>query len=158
MGQFIAKTLAAAVVVSFVTFSAAVATAGESCDYLKQSEVQKAIGRKVRIGPAPDGIGGECTFLVRGAETDVVNVWVLEGDDAKEGYKTGVRLAEPDAERVKGVGDRAVYMGDPFNTLYALKDDTLVYVQYYLPFNDDESPKDIKRAVVKLTKKALRRT
>jgi hypothetical protein len=156
VGQLVAKTLTAAVVVSLVIFGAAVASAGESCEYLERAEVQKAIGHKVKLGPAPDGVGGECAFRVRGAGSDVVNVWVLEGDDAKTGYDVGKQLAGDEAEKVRGVGDKAVYTGDPLNTLYALDGDTLVYLQYYVLFGDD-SPKDVKRAVVKLTKKALAR-
>jgi hypothetical protein len=156
MRRFVAHTVIAAVVVAAVISSAAVATAGESCDFLKRSEVERAIDRKVKIGPAPDGVGGECSFSLRGSPSEVVNVWVLHGDEAEQGYDVGRQLAGDDAERVRGVGDRAVYTGDPFNTLYAIEDDTLVYLQYYLVFTD-ESPKKIKRAVVSLTKKVLRR-
>jgi hypothetical protein len=156
VGQLVAKTVVAAVVVAVISLGAAVATAGESCDLLKRLEVERAIDRKVKLGPTPAGIGGECTFQVRGAKSDVVNVWVLHGDEAEEGYANGRELAGDDAERVRGVGDRAVYMGEPFNTLYAIEDDTLVYTQYFLLFTD-ESPKKIKRAVVTLTKKALAR-
>ena len=132
------------------------AAAGESCDLLKRKEVERAIDRKVKVGPPADGLGGECSFSVRGEPLDVVNVWVLEGDDAEMGYETGVSVAGDDADRVKGVGDKAVYTGSPFNTLYAMDGDTLVYLQYYL-FSSEATDEEIRRAVIKLTKKALKR-
>jgi hypothetical protein len=154
MRRFLTTLFACAVALPLIVD--APASAGESCDLLKRKEVEKAIDRKVKIGPPADGLGGECSFTVRGEPLDIVNVWVLEGDEAEQGYENGVSLAGDDAERVKGVGDKAVYTGSPFNTLYAMDGDTLVYLQYYL-FGGEATDAEVKRAVIKLTKKALKR-
>ena len=54
------------------------------------------------------------------------------------------------------LGEDAIYLGDPLNTAYTLKDGKLVYLQYYV-FAGDDTPKQIKKAVVAMTKKAIRR-
>jgi hypothetical protein len=132
------------------------AGAAKGCRYLKRTAVERAIDRRVKVGPAPTGVGGECSFTVRGAPADVVNVWVLEGDDAEAGFETGKELAGDDAVTIDGLGDEAVYTGSPFNTVYALQDGTLVYVQYYL-LTGDASDDEIQQAVEALTRKVLDR-
>ena len=145
-----------ALAAGLVTAGSSGAGAGEQCDFLKKKEVEKAIDRKVKIAPVPTGVGGECAFTVRGAPLDVVNLWVLEGDDAKTGFEIGKDLAGDDAVRVGNLGDKNVYTGSPFNTLYVLDDDTLVYLQYYL-FTGEATEDEIQRSIVQLTKKALKR-
>jgi hypothetical protein len=133
------------------------ASAGETtCDVLKRGEVQRAIGHKVKSADPPSGVGGACSFTVKGAPGDMVNVWVLEGDEAETGFDVGKQLGGDDAVDVPKLGDDAVYLGEPLNTAYVLDDGTLVYLQYYV-FSGDDSPKQIKRAVVTLTERALER-
>jgi hypothetical protein len=155
MRRFLVSALISALAAGWFVVAAG-PSAAASCEVLKRREVEKAIGRKVKIGPAADGVGGECSFSVRGAPLDVVKVWVLEGDDATTGYKVGAQLASDDATHPRGIGDKAVYTGEPFNTLYVLDGETLVYVQYYLVSGDD-SPAKVRRAVVQMTKKVLKR-
>ena len=145
-----------ALAAGLVATSAHAASAGEECEYLRKKEVEKAIDRKVKIGPEPTGVGGECSFTVRGAPLDVVNLWVLEGDEAKTGYKIGEGFFGDGDVRIRNLGDKAFYLASPFNTLYVLEDDTLVYLQYYL-FSGEATDEEIQDAVVKLTKKALKR-
>jgi len=155
LARIVAVTLAASL--ALVGVMAESAGAAKRCQYLKRAEVERAIGRRVKVGPAPIGVGGVCSFTVRGAPLDVVNIWLLEGDDAQTGFDTGKELAGDDAEPVDGLGDEAVYTGEPFNTVYVLQDDTLVYLQYYLLSSDDASPAEIEQAVVELTEKVLGR-
>jgi len=131
------------------------APAAEKCDVLRKGEVEKAIDAKVKVGPPADGIGGKCSFIVREHPADVVKVWVLEGDDAKTGFDVGTQLAGKHS-KVRGFGDKAVYTGDPFSTLYVLDGDTLVYLQYY-EFSGSDSPAKIRRAVFQMTRKVLKR-
>ena len=158
MHRRISRFVACALVVSAAIVGTDPAGAGSGCDLLRRREVERAIDRRVKEGPAPDGLGGECSFVVRDAATDFVNVWLLEGDDVQTGFENGEELAGDDAESIDGLGDEAVYMGDPFNTVYALEGDTLVYLQYYGFFDEDEvTPEQVQDAVVTLAKKALRR-
>ena len=158
MPRRLARFVACALVASVAVIVLASDSAGAgSCDLVRRREVQRAIDRRVKEGPAPTGVGGECSFTVRDAPADVVNVWLLEGDDARAGFETGEELAGDDAEQIDGLGDEAVYLGDPFNTVYALDGDTLVYVQYYLLSDDDVTPEQVQDAVVTLARKALRR-
>ena len=158
MPRLRSSLLVCALAAGLVATSTSGVAAGQQCDLLRKKEVEKAIDRKVKIGPPATGIGGECSFTVRGQATDTVSLWVLEGDDAKTGYEVGEDLAGDDAEKIDGLGDKAVYTGHPFNTLYVLDDDTLVYLQYYLLSGfDEEREKAVRRAVVQMTKKVLKR-
>lgn len=144
--------LASAIVLS----SAGLAHAADGCSVLRRSAVERAVGAKVKPGDAPTGVGGECSFTVKGHPADVVNVWVLEGDEAESGFRNGEEIGGDDAVPVPKLGEDAFYIGDPFNTAYVLEDGTLVYLQYYV-FSGDATPKEIKRAVVSLTGQALTR-
>jgi hypothetical protein len=156
MRRFVASLVTGALASALFVAGAPGAGAGEQCDLLRKKEVEKAIDRKVKVGPPATGLGGECSFTVRGEPLDTVNLWLLEGDDAKTGYEVGEDIAGDDAEEIDGLGDKAVYTGDPFNTLYVLDGDNLVYLQYYL-FTGEESEDDVRRAVVQMTKKVLKR-
>lgn len=134
-----------------------IAAAGdESCDVLKEAEVERATGHLVTAADPPEGVGGACSFAVEGSPADTVNVWVLEGDEADEGFRTGEQIGGDDADELPKLGEDAVYLDDPLNTAYVLRDGTLVYLQYYV-FSGDDTPKQIKKAVVKMTKTAIRR-
>ena len=144
---------------ALVTASIGVSAAGAggtTCEVVKEAEVERAVGHDVTATEPPQGIGGTCSFTVDGSPADAVNVWVLDGEDAKTALKVGKQIGGKDAVDVPKLGDDAIYLGDPLNTAYALKDGTLVYLQYYV-FTGDDSPKQIKRAVVAMTKKAIRR-
>ena len=134
----------------------AAGAAAPPCDVLRRTEVERAIGHRVKGADPPSGVGGACSFTVKGASGDTVNVWVLEGDDARIGFEVGKELGGDDAVPVPKLGDDAVYIGEPLNTAYVLDDDTLVYLQYYV-FSGDDTPKQVKRAVVALTERALDR-
>ena len=149
-----ARSLALALAVLCGWASGAAAGDGPSCDLLKTREVRKAIGHGVQPGDPPTGIGGECSFTVKGSPLDVVNVWLIEGDDAEVGYEVGTQF---DGKKMDGLGDKAFYVEDPFNTLYVLDGDVLVYLQYYQASGDDTEA-DIERAVIAMTKKVLART
>jgi hypothetical protein len=149
-----ARLLALSLAALLAWTSGAGAGDAPSCDVLKPREVKKATGHAVRsTGPAL-GVGGECTFTVKGSPLDVVSVWVIEGDDAEPGYELGTQF---DGKKVDDIGDEAFYVEDPFNTLYVLDDDVLVYLQWYQPSGDDTAEK-IERAVIRMTKKVLSRT
>jgi len=153
----VAILISGAAVATFRPRDAAAASGGaQQCDVLTRREVQRAIGHRVEPGDPPMGVGGRCSFSVRGAPTDLVSVWVLEGDDAQTGFEVGKKLGGEDAVAVPKLGEDAVYLGDPLNTAYVLDDGTLVYLQYYV-LSGDDSAQDIKRAVVSLTGKALDR-
>ena len=146
----------AAAALSLIVTSSGMSSAGAGanrCDVLTRREVQRAIGHPVTVAEAPSGVGGRCSFVVKGAPTDMVNVWVLDGDDAEAGFEVGKQIGGEDAVRVPKLGRDSVYIGDPLNTAYVLEDGTLVYLQYYV-FSGDDSAKDIKRAVVTLTGQA----
>jgi hypothetical protein len=81
---------------------------------------------------------------------------VLDGEDAETALKVGKELGGKDAVDVPKLGEDAIYLDDPLNTAYVLDDETLVYLQYYV-FSSDDTPKEVKKAVVAMTKKALRR-
>lgn len=85
----------------------------------------------------------------------MVNVWVLEGGDAKTGFDVGTQLAGKHS-KVRGIADKAVYTGDPFNTLCVLDRDTFVYLQYY-EFSGSDSVAKIRHAVFQMTRKVLKR-
>lgn len=156
MRSFPARIAAVVLVALLAVVVADSASAAKKCSYLKRAEVEREIGRRVKAGPVPTGVGGACSFTVRGAPADVVNVWVLEGDDAESGFETGKDLSGDDAVTIDDLGDEAVYTGSPFNTVYALQDGTLVYVQYYL-LTGDASEDDVQKDVVELTSKVLDR-
>jgi hypothetical protein len=150
-----ASTTAFALVAASIGASTAGA-GGTTCDVLKQGEVERAIDHDVTPADPPQGIGGTCSFTVDGAPADAVNVWVLDGEDAETALKVGKELGGKDAVDVPKLGEDAIYLDDPLNTAYVLDDETLVYLQYYV-FSSDDTPKEVKKAVVAMTKKALRR-
>jgi hypothetical protein len=60
-----------------------------------------------------------------------------------------------DVEKVSGFGKKAFYVGGGLNTLYVLKGDTLVYVQYVALDLDDQAV--FKDAVTQMMKIVLQR-
>lgn len=123
---------------------------------LRRSAVEAAIGAMVKPADPPTGVGGECSFTVKGHPADAVNAWVLEGDEAEAGFRNGEEIGGDDAVPVPRLGKDAFYIGDPFNTAYVLDDGTLVHLQCYV-LSGDATPKQIKKAVVSLTKRTLSR-
>jgi hypothetical protein len=157
--RLLARVAAPLSTFALVTASIGVSAAGAggtTCEVVKEAEVERAVGHDVTAADPPQGVGGTCSFTVDGSPADAVNVWVLDGDDAKTALEVGKQIGGKDAVDVPKLGDDAIYLGDPLNTAYVLKDGTLVYLQYYV-FSGDDSPKQIKRAVVAMTKKAIRR-
>jgi len=153
---FVALALSVPALAVPATAGVAGALGDDRCDVLSVTEVERAIGHPVTPTDPPKGVGGACAFTVDGAPADAVNVWVLHGDDAEEGFEVGQQIGSDDAVELPTLDDDAFYLGDPLNTAYVLRDGTLVHLQYYV-FSGDDTPKQIKKAVVKMVKRAIKR-
>jgi hypothetical protein len=95
-----------------------------------------------------------CGYKVLG-KNRTVNLWVQQGTAGKAGFDNAKATFKADAENVSGIAKKAFYVSGGLNTLYLLKRDTLVYVQYVaLDVEDDAA---IKQAVTDLAKIVVKR-
>lgn len=142
--------------------TASVATKPNACKALKASEVTRVTGftakklTKQQQGPPDAGI---CGYSLDDPSSAVrtVSVYVQSGDSqvTKIGYRTAKAAFKDQIEPVSGFGKNAFYAGGGLNTLYVLKGDTLLYVQYVALGDTDAA--GVKDDVVAMTKIALPR-
>ena len=127
------------------------------CSLLKKSDVEKVLAEQVKKGAKPPAPPATlvCGYDVLGGVGRSVNVWV-QRDGGDFAYKTAKTTFKDDVEKVSGFGKKSFYVGGGLNTLYVLKGDTLVYVQYVALDVDDAAA--IKDAVTRLTKIVVKRT
>ena len=155
-----AVALVGGLVVGSAPAGASVPVKNNSCKVLKGSDVTKVTGfiaskAITRPGPPRAAICGYS--LADPATTRDVSVFVLPhgAQEAKIGYRTAKKAFKDQIEPVSGFGKNAFYAGGGLNTLYVLKGDTLLYVQY-VALAEGEAP-GIKAAVEAMTKIALAR-
>jgi hypothetical protein len=129
---------------------ASVAAAKNGCKYLKVSEVSAVLGvpiTKTKPPLAPSSVK-VCGYKVTDDQT--VNLWVQSGAGGTAGFSAAKQTFAADIEPVTGLGSKAFYVGNNLNTVYLLKGDTLVYVQYVTFGGPDAAT--VKDAVTKLAK------
>ena len=136
------------------TTAGATAPAGvtNGCRYLKLSEVNRITGLtfvKGKNPPSPSPLTA-CGYVLTDDPTTVVNLWVQPKPQTALAFKTAKEAFADSAEPVTGLGKKAFYAGEGVNTVYVLKGDTFVFVQYLALGNDDTA--GVKDATVKMTK------
>ncbi len=130
-----------------------------ACKVLKASEVTTVTGFTATKSPTqqqgPPG-AALCAYTLADPTVRNVSVFVLPGSatTAKVSYATAKRAFKDQLEPVVGFGKSSFYAGGDLNTLYVLRGDTLLYVQYVAIGAD---PATIKANVEAMTKIALRR-
>jgi len=109
---------------------------------------------KQQQGPPGAGI---CGYSLDDTTTRNVSVLVQHGDRQVNqiGYRTAKAAFKNQVEPVSGFGKNAFYAGGGLNTLYVLKGDTLLYVQFVALGDTDAA--GIKDKVVAMTKIAVAR-
>jgi hypothetical protein len=140
---------------------ASVATKTNGCKVLKASDVTRVTGlpakKATQQPPAPSSFSVCGYSLTDPGQVRSVNIWVQPNDGtiAKIGFTTAKKAFADKVEPVSGFGKNAFFVGGGLNTLYVLKGDTLLYVQY-VAFGDPDAA-GIKTKIEQLTKAALAR-
>jgi hypothetical protein len=154
--------LAVVAVAGFVaTPASAIAKATpNACKVLKASEVTHATGftaTKAKQQPAAPSGAGICAYTLSDTAASTVSVFVQldAGRVAKRGYASAKQQFADTLEPVAGFGKQAFYVGGGLDTLYVLKGDSFLFVQYAATGVDD--PTAIKPIVETMTKKAAAR-
>lgn len=154
---WVAALVAAALLATVAPASASVAAAKNGCKLLKRFEVANVLDAKIAKAAKPTAPPETrvCGYTVVGALGRSVNLWVDEGSAATAGFSTAKQVFGKDVEKVSGFGKKAFYVGGGLNTLYVLKGDSLVYVQYVALDLDDQDV--FKDAVSQMMKIVLQR-
>jgi hypothetical protein len=157
VGALVVATLSVAAVVP--AGATVAAKKPNACKVLKASEVTTVTGftatKSATQQQGPPG-AGICGYTLADQTVRTVSVFVQPGSatTAKLGFTTAKKAFKDQLEPVTGFGKNAFYAGGGLNTLYVLKGDTLLYVQYVAIGAD---PATIKANVEAMTKIAVPR-